>query len=90
MPCCSQVIQVLAELDSEVRKKLLNLIILDGECPSRKDVVKVSEELHSYGVENQMYHAVLALGKRKATHKMFVYWSLSQLLPLRWVSTSQT
>jgi len=42
-------------------------------CPSRKDVEKVSEELLSHGVENQMYHAGLALGKRKSAHKMFVY-----------------
>ena len=26
-------------------------------CPSRKDVEKVSEDLESHGIENQMYHA---------------------------------
>jgi len=42
-------------------------------CPSRKDVEKVSEELQAHGVENQMYHAGLAIPKRKSAHKEFVY-----------------
>eukprot|EP00092_Neocalanus_flemingeri_P014346 GFUD01015474.1.p1 GENE.GFUD01015474.1~~GFUD01015474.1.p1 ORF type:complete len:1050 (+),score=352.66 GFUD01015474.1:77-3226(+) len=42
-------------------------------CPSRKDVEKVSEELMSKGVDNQMYHAGLTMANRKAAHKMFVY-----------------
>ena len=42
-------------------------------CPSRKDVEKVSEDLHNHGIDNQMYHAGMTINKRKAAHKAFVY-----------------